>query len=165
MSKSVIPNSALILYSKGWISFRRKHPDWNIKNEMQEIVKMCDYIPYKNPTAQIILLFDRIIEFLKEWNINNPQNPVNIPACTLNIYNWENEVNHTQLIYNYIDRDDAVIHTIISVLSMLDIRPFDVEKLNYNKKNGYTISLQYQNSGITYKTMQWKFNKTFFPKN
>ena len=161
MNKPVIPNSALILYSKGWISFIRKHPDWTIIDIMKEIVRMCDYIPSKDPTYQVINLYSGIINFLNKWNTDNPEKYVNIPVSARSIYNWEYEVERTRAIYVYKSREEAIIRTILSELSMLDIREFDVMQLEYNKKNQYCIASVQWDKGMTYKTMNWKFKKTF----
>lgn len=158
----LIPASPLVLYAKGWINFHVKHPDWNIERQAQEIISMCGYLRTSNPSMQILVIFDRIVKFVREYNDKvSLDRQVNIPYISDSLFSFENDVVSKQHLYSC-TREEAIIRTIYEALMYLDIKPFVVDNLEYSKKRPYVLNSYHE--GMTYKEMNQKFNKSFNDK-
>lgn len=148
--KNLIPFSPLILYSKGWISFRHKKPEWDLFRQLKEVLRMCGYYPNKNPVSQVIFGFDCIKEFFQSKGEE-------LPRAFTSLHSFWDEVT-LEKSSRQCSIEEAIIYVILGELGMLDIREYKVSWLEYRKAR-FTLSTYHP--GMTYKEQQDKFLKTF----
>lgn len=150
-----LPHPALILWAKSWISFRAKHPDWDIWRQINEVIGLDGGFvtdSQKDPYP-ILIAFDDIIKFYIERGKGSA-----LPSYCLSSYSWENEIRRTMSIC-HCDRNEAIVTTIRSILMMLNILEFKVPVVQYSKHQPYTTGNFAQ--GMTYVQMGRMFYRQF----
>ena len=161
MFNNNLPYAPLFYWSKHAISYQHTRPEWSILDQATDVVLMCDTFasPY-DPEMRLLLMFEHIVDWLKEYNNEHPDNKVNISRCMDSLWSFEYEVRKTMQIYNC-DRQKAMIYLIRSEISMIPLLKMDVKcpPLYYYKRSRYTIGCW--KPGMTYKEQQRIFNRQY----
>ena len=156
-NKPLLPFSALVLYTKGWLKFPWiKDDDENrLYKELEIVLRMCGYMAFSK--SEIVSHIANAVDVLKE-HINKDKNNYfirlfsSIYLFVSNLDDYYNRLSYCK------DKDEAFIRFCLSEISRLNINDVSIRYIDYKKDKIKTCNTKIS---TTYTECQNKFNKTF----